>query len=993
MARKLPLILLLTGCFLSCCMSVYGAFNLKKVILPARFDGVVITKAVYDRDGFIWFLTNGGLHRYDGNQVISFNYQSNPVIDYAAIRCMMADKHGNLWLGGDNGLIRFNLISWKATQLKVETKTVRGITKSIAISTIFETGEGVMLAGTTDGRLFKVEKDSLVKIFDTGLSLSRPDSSSNFEMEGIVQDDKNSLWLRLSEGYLIHLRLSEKLDVEKYKIRHFSHNEIFSMIYAPSEKRILFSLYSGVYALDCQTHEIDTVFKKPSSVRVFFYRLNNHIYRVRSKLDDNGTMIIYPYPGNKPEEELSLPSGWFDPRAQRKNKIIVSDGISLYELIQNKESIRKYLYDAKHYNSIRSFFKTDSNQLLVSCYYKTRLLLFNTTTDSARKMASMLPYTFLPWNSDSVLIGDEGRGLFWYMKGKGKIVPIPLTADAKDKFTQFDPSTVCLERETDTTVWVGSFQGLVLVNPYRRTYKNPLQGDRVQYLNDLRVSAVLPVQDKRLLATSKGLFYFNLSDHQVNVFSRELKERMVYCLQLIGDQVWAGSSGMGLVVMDDSGKVIKRIDRSQGLAGNTVFSLKYWHGYLIAGTDAGLSIIRLRDMQIKNFTINDGLPSNECNYSALLVTDDEAYLGTTNGMAIFNVAQLYENKHNEVSPFNISVLKMTNQTGGSMEDYTLPYKQPSQIDIPAGTAVFSITISNENHLAHLQKTYYRLSKEDPWNEIANKSTLSFVNMPPGKYHLELAGKTTSGTMIEGLYQNLLMVTPFYYQTLWFKILVALLALALIVLIARFIVKLREKNTEKERLIRLQIAGDLHDEVGSTLAGISMQADLLLHGHRENQDEYLRSIAERGRSAVNTMGDIVWSIDPRNDDHLTLVHRLKQYGEKTLGPAGINITFRMPAKTENPLYMPQKTRQNIMLIYKEALTNICKHAGATRVGVSFSIEGRYMKLVIADNGKGLPEDHSGGHGLRNMRMRANAIGAQLYFPKAEAGMVIVLQGKI
>jgi len=210
-----------------------------------------------------------------------------------------------------------------------------------------------------------------------------------------------------------------------------------------------------------------------------------------------------------------------------------------------------------------------------------------------------------------------------------------------------------------------------------------------------------------------------------------------------------------------------------------------------------------------------------------------------------------------------------------------------------------------------------------------------------------------------------------------------------------VIKYRERQAEKERGLRLKIAGDLHDEIGSTLAGMSMQAEMLLSGHEELQGKYLKSIADNGRAAVQTMGDIVWSIDPRNDDSLSLYQRMERYGHKVLGDSDIAIQLESKGFTEKQ-YIPQKIRQNVMLIYKEALTNIIKHAAATRVEVLFVAYYKGFKLHIRDNGKGHQPGRPSngrislsGHGLRNMEMRARFIEAELSFPSVEKGFEVLL----
>jgi two-component system NarL family sensor kinase len=69
------------------------------------------------------------------------------------------------------------------------------------------------------------------------------------------------------------------------------------------------------------------------------------------------------------------------------------------------------------------------------------------------------------------------------------------------------------------------------------------------------------------------------------------------------------------------------------------------------------------------------------------------------------------------------------------------------------------------------------------------------------------------------------------------------------------------------------------------------------------------------------------------------------------------------------------KQNIYLVFKESINNIIKHANASKVEISLHQKSNYFEMIIQDNGQGfhLKESFTG-HGLRNMKRRAKAIGA-------------------
>jgi signal transduction histidine kinase len=87
------------------------------------------------------------------------------------------------------------------------------------------------------------------------------------------------------------------------------------------------------------------------------------------------------------------------------------------------------------------------------------------------------------------------------------------------------------------------------------------------------------------------------------------------------------------------------------------------------------------------------------------------------------------------------------------------------------------------------------------------------------------------------------------------------------------------------------------------------------------------------------------------------------------------------------------KQNLYLIFKEAINNIVKHAQATEVKVVLAFEHGQFKMLISDNGKGVSLNGSPkGHGLRNMKRRAEALKGEFTMENASGTMIIITAPK-
>ncbi len=188
---------------------------------------------------------------------------------------------------------------------------------------------------------------------------------------------------------------------------------------------------------------------------------------------------------------------------------------------------------------------------------------------------------------------------------------------------------------------------------------------------------------------------------------------------------------------------------------------------------------------------------------------------------------------------------------------------------------------------------------------------------------------------------------------------------------------KRQSIEQHRAMeqeRARIAQDLHDELGSSLTEIGM----LAAGPVTTADSprHLDQIGDRARRMVSSLDEIVWAMNPKHDSLESLGSYLCLYADRFLKLA--NITFRLtgtldlPDQTLNPIH-----RHEFFLAFKEALTNVVHHSGATEVRLSLRIIGNRLRLSLADDGGGLgpARPTAGMDGLANMRARMEKMGGR------------------
>ncbi len=217
----------------------------------------------------------------------------------------------------------------------------------------------------------------------------------------------------------------------------------------------------------------------------------------------------------------------------------------------------------------------------------------------------------------------------------------------------------------------------------------------------------------------------------------------------------------------------------------------------------------------------------------------------------------------------------------------------------------------------------------------------------------------------------------------------LLMLLIVVLINRNKLK---RTVEMERM-RSRLSRDLHDDIGSTLSSInilSRTAQSNLKQSDEKTKSSLEKINERSQRLLDNMSDIIWNINPGNDTIEEVMSRMREYSTTILEAKGIDYTFNFP-KEKMDCILTMEVKNNMYLIFKEAVNNLSKYSGASKASLSLTFDEKNIHLKIEDNGKGFNEDeikHRGG--LSNMQHRAEEIkGTMAIKSIIERGTVIEL----
>jgi signal transduction histidine kinase len=451
-------------------------------------------------------------------------------------------------------------------------------------------------------------------------------------------------------------------------------------------------------------------------------------------------------------------------------------------------------------------------------------------------------------------------------------------------------------------------------------------------------------------------------------------------------RLWIASTLGGLARLDNPSAdrpTFITYTTADGLSSNKATCLtEDGYGRIYVGTARGLDRLDPTTGRIKHFTSADGLVPGEI---VVLFRDRKSDLWIGNPAGLSRLTPQPDPPQSPppilINSVRIAGLRQTTsalgETAVALDDLAAD-KNQLQIDF----------VGLSFALGESLRYQYKLEGADQdWSAVTGQRTVNYANLAPGRYRFLVRAVNSDGVASLNPATITFRILPPIWQRWWFLMPAVMLLAAAVYRGYRYRVA---RLLEMER-VRTRIATDLHDDIGSSLSQMAILSEVVKQHPTVAQPELvqmLTQIAEMARNSVDGMSDIVWSIDPRRDDLNNLSQRVGQLAFDVLDVKGISWELQSPPVAETVKLTPEQ-RRHIYLIFKEAVNNILRHAHATAVLLTLNVSGGQLLAEISDNGRGFEsgplttgsDRNRGGHGLRNMRARADQLGGQLQIDSA------------
>jgi signal transduction histidine kinase len=275
---------------------------------------------------------------------------------------------------------------------------------------------------------------------------------------------------------------------------------------------------------------------------------------------------------------------------------------------------------------------------------------------------------------------------------------------------------------------------------------------------------------------------------------------------------------------------------------------------------------------------------------------------------------------------------------------------------------------------------YRMEGLDrDWSPVSTARSVMYAHLPPGRFRFLVRAIAFEDQVIgPDTAEVLLVVQPQVWRRIGWLALAALVLGGGVYALYRY----RVAGLVAIEQMRTRIATDLHDDLGSSLSRISILSEVARR-RAEGDPEGMRllnDIGEAAREMMESLGENIWSIDPRRDNLRSLVTRIRRFASDLLESRGVAWTMQAPPAPELVKLSPVE-RRHLYLIFKEAIHNVARHSGASAVSLSIAVAGHRLTAVMKDNGKGFVAPQAtesvGRHGLPSMVARAAQLGGVLW----------------
>jgi ligand-binding sensor domain-containing protein len=790
-----------------------------------------VNSVIRDSRGFIWIASENGVSRYDGYTFSNFRsneddqYSISSNIAYAVFE----DKKARLWVGSVNGLDLLN---------RTMDRFDKHFFKGIPVRAIYQDSHGNVWIGSDGGLyLYEEKTGTFVRPFDN--LFAKKDQYNTIPT--ITEDHEGNLWIGTSRnGVYIYDFGKKSFKVFRHEEKNknsLSDNNIRSIIKDHKSQMWIATYGGGLNLYQPETERFKSYLNNPDNPNGLSNNLTNVIWEDEDGkfwigTDGNGLDIFDPQANHfyhvihSPYNSKSLNNSVVRSiNSDGRGGIWIgtyAGGINFFD--QNTEAFFHYKVPTFNgNNSVTSFAEERNGNLWIGtdggglCYFNRITGQFLNYYHEGKNTNSISDNRIV-----SLLLDHEGY--LWigtYLGGLNKYNTKTKTFyryNIRDRSKLSDNVIWTLLEDKQHRIWAGTNNGLNLYHRATDTFSNIDIGN--SNLSNSMIRSMYEDNKGRLwFGTQQGLNLLNKDNSSFTVVkcdhakSNGLSNDWIRTInQDQQGNIWIGTFE-GLNLYDESDNTFHVFKESDGLPDNTVSGIIGDHRNNIwISTGRGLAWFDMKTKIIKNYYVNDGLQDNQFNINAYFKTQKGEFLfGGINGFSLFVPDVIKHTENNKFPPplaltgFKIFNKEILPQAEGSPLHKHI--NETHQINLTYDQSVLTFEFSALNFIQAGNNHYaYRLvGFENDWNYIGDKRSATYTNLEPGNYTFQVKASNNDGVWNEEGIKLALNIAPPFWETWWFKTIVAMLCVTVALFITDNVrVRIREKIRINKLIAELEI---------------------------------------------------------------------------------------------------------------------------------------------------------------------------------------------
>ena len=956
------------------CIPAYSVdlpLNFRRISIQHGLSQNTVIDVTQDTNGYIWIGTEDGLNKYDSYDFTVYRHQEGDPATIAGnkITSVDMDSDGVLWVGTTRGLSRYNSDTDDFSNFPYKDEDIQ-------IYDIEESADGNLVLTTQVGLL----------TFDRHAEEFRLENGRT-ELTALCRYGNDMLVGSKSGLYLYSAARKDLTAI----VPEMGGSNICDIDYIQGEGCWIATFGDGIFRLDDNLE------------------VTAHLCRATSAskglLSDNIRVVTTDYEGRL----------W----------IGSIDGLFIYYPKQNVFERYSYIPDditSIGHNSIRSIFMDSQRGIWIGSFYGglsyyhpqlSRFVNLRYHTGENALNDNNVTYIARDGSSSDLWVGTNDRGLSYYdseRKVFRNLSDIGLLSN-NVKCIYPDPSgeiyigthaggLSCLDRQSmrvrnytinpesmlfnscysildegNGTLMLGALNGLYLFE--KRTGKilpHPLLAE-IPQLNGEDVYYLMKDSEGQLwICTNRGLYSYDYATGNAGVYETVrtgdgavmTNVRMLTIAEASTGTLWIGSDH-GLLEFDKESGTFRHYQVRDGLANDVVNGiLEDFFNRLWLSTNKGITCFDPADKSFKNY--NPLIWSDNCQFMPCASCMDKnglMYFGSVNGIIYFNPADLTDNPYSP-QPMITGITVFNRET---TEDDDVVFTKSNGVDtsvrFPSKNSVFSIKYTVINPISNSSNRFsYTLKNFDDYWYETDKREVSYSNLPPGKYVFMVKSCNNDGVWSRDITSFPIHITPMWYQTLSFRILLAAIIVWIVILVIRSYVEHADKKriyALSQEKIRFYI--NLSHELKTPLTLILSPVEELKRCNIENRYIATRiDMIRRNTSRLLYMVNQMLEFRKAETGMLKLRIEVADVDEIAAGifslfePVALdrNIDYILKSGT-GPMLLPID-RMFMERILSNLLSNAFKFVPDNgMIKVSISCDDRILTLSVKDNGPGIPKE--------------------------------------